>query len=208
METFVIDVTSTIVAASVIAFVGFMFRNRIRKVLNGVDLLAADRAPDIEFIDMQYITDLKYNKSVLFLINNSGNINIANIKLYKCSMENAGNPTFLLVERLPYERQFTSVGSGNGETMQIVVDTHYFKLSDAYPDVRLFVEMTSEDGSYFRATITRIEETGLINFGEGGFFVDRIGRVNRPLPFWRIATDDTREIERIQKKYDIDLSVG
>lgn len=208
MELLVINVISTIIAAALITFVGFAFRNKIRKVLNGVDLFTSDRTPDIEFVDMQYITNLKYNKNVIFLISNSGNINVSNIKLYKCSTENAGNPTFLSIVNLPYERQFTSVGHGSGETMQIAVDASYFKESDTYPDDRLFVEMTSEDGSYFRATIIRTGETDPIELGEGGVFADHIGRVSGPLPFWKISTNNPRRIDRLQRKYDIDLAVG
>lgn len=209
LEQFVINTFSTITAAAFIAFIGFLFRNPIRKKLNGIDLLALGQTPKIEFVDMQYITDLKYNKKVHFLIKNCGNIDAAHIRLFKCDMENAGNPTSLSIAKLPYERQFTSTGHGeSGEAMQIAVDVKLFKTKEAYPDSRLFVEMTGRDGSYFRATIIRPRGTGLAELGEGGFFADHIGRVGKPLPFWRIQTTNTKGIERLERKYDLDLAIG
>lgn len=86
-------------------------------MLKGVDLLALNQASNIEFVDMQYVTDVNYNKNVLFRISNCGSINIAKIRFFRCDMKNADNPMFLSVVKLPYERQFTSVGHGNGEAM-------------------------------------------------------------------------------------------
>lgn len=209
LEQFVINTISTITAAAFIAFIGFLFRNPIRKRLNGIDLLALGQTPNIEFEDMQYITDLRYNKKVHFLIKNCGNIDVAHIRLFKCDMKNAGNPTLLSIAKLPYERQFTSIGhSGSGEVMQIAVDVELFEMEETYPDNRLFIEMTGRDGSYFRATIIRPRETSPAELGEGGFFADHIGRVSKPLPFWRIKTSNTKRIEHLERKYDLDLAVG
>lgn len=207
-EQMVINVISALIATAIIAFTGYIFRNKIRKILKGVDLLALDETPDIEFVDLQYITDLNSNKMAHFLISNCGHINIAKIRLFKCSMKNAGNPTTLTITKLPYERQFTSIRHDSGEAMQIGIDTHFFKIKESYPDIRLFVELNSEDGSYFRATIVRTGGVYPIEFDEGGFSVIHIGRVKRPLPFWNIKSSDPPHIEQIRRKYDLDLTVG
>lgn len=138
MGQFAINVVSTVAAAALIALAGFLFRNKIRKVLMGLDLLALNQAPDIEFVDMQYITDLNYNKQVLFLIKNCGNVNISNIRLFKCLTKNAANPTLLSVIKLPYDRQFTSISQNDGETMQVGVDVKFFEQYESYPDVRFW----------------------------------------------------------------------
>ena len=205
---FAISTFSTLTAAAIAALISFLFRNKIRKMLRGLDLLAPSHAPAIEFVDMQYITDLNYNKNVSFLIKNCGSVDISNIKLFNCIVKNAGNPTSLSIVNLPYERHFTKISQNDGEVMQIAVGTEYFKQDYFYPDSRLFIEMTSEDGSCFRATIIRAANDSSIDFREGGFFTDHIGRVRKPLPPWKIETDNTAKIERLVKRYSIDLSVG
>lgn len=208
LEQFAISTSSTLTAAAIAALIGFLFRNKIRKALRGLDLLASSHAPAIEFVDMQYITDLNYNKNVHFLIKNCGSVDISNIKLFSCSVENAGNPTSLSIVNLPYERQFTTISQNDGEVMQLAVGAEYFKQDSFYPNSRLFIEMASEDGSCFRATIIRAADDNSIDFGEGGFFVDHIGRVRKPLPPWKIETGNTAKIKRLVKRYSIDLSVG
>ena len=75
---FAISTFSTLTAAAIAALISFLFRNKIRKMLRGLDLLAPSHAPAIEFVDMQYITDLNYNKNVSFLIKNCGSVDISN----------------------------------------------------------------------------------------------------------------------------------
>lgn len=120
--------------------------------------------------------------------------------MFKCYTENAGFSTSLIIWPLRFSKQYSSLQAQYGDTIQIAINFWYFDEDEWYPDYRLFIEATAQDGTLFRATVIRTQNEG--------FFVDSIRRVSKLLPNRFIKINGSSQLLKMVSKYDLDLAVG
>lgn len=200
MQSVIAGTTSTVLAAGILALAGYFARKRLLRMFKGMDILSSADAPYLELSDRNFAADVGLNKTTAFMLENTGNVSLRNIRIYRCYSPNAGQSAGFRIVALPFESRFWSIERGSGERVQIEVPSRFFSSDEQYPDYRIFVEATDSLGTVYRGTAIRSSGTG---FGMGG-----MRRVRKSLPRRGLVATTGKRVSNLVGKYDLDLSVG
>jgi len=189
---------ANILAAAIVAVTAFVFRKKLRRIFRSSVLKSKNSSPNMT-LEVDSARNTNNEWVTHFLIENTGEIEIADIRIYLCTHSPVTN--YLTVERIKIDSQKKWINSG-GHRLQI--DTR--SLHDGCnvtQDQRYFVEFIDDnDGTIYRLS------RGAPSAKDGSMAHYGTTVCRKRLPRRGIRTNGTKKIKKAVGKYDIDLALG
>lgn len=195
LQDFIISTVSAITSAAFIAFIAYVFRNKIKFAFLGDSLQPADAIPQIELLNETPYMDPDKINFYLLTIRNTGNIQIYRPQLFLCQLD----PGSLSIRPLSSRINLKWSNNDEGEMLQLEISA-----SELYGFGRnnrwLYLQMLNERGIVYRKTFYFDTDKTLIP--------QAIHRVNKPLPNKTLFAFTETRTQKLIKKYDLDLTTG
>lgn len=195
LQDFIISTVSAITSAAFIAFIAYVFRNKIKFAFLGDSLQPADAIPQIELLNETPYMDPDKINFYLLTIRNTGNIQIYRPQLFLCQLD----PGSLSIRPLSSRINLKWSNNDEGEMLQLEISA-----SELYGFGRnnrwLYLQMLNERGIVYRKTFYFDTDKILIP--------QAIHRVNKPLPNKTLFAFTEARTQKLITKYDLDLATG
>lgn len=193
LQDFIISTVSAITSAAFIAFIAYVFRNKIKFAFLGDSLQPADAIPQIELLNETPYMDPDKINFYLLTIRNTGNIQIYRPQLFLCQLD----PGSLSIRPLSSRINLKWSNNDEGEMLQLEISA-----SELYGFGRnnrwLYLQMLNERGIVYRKTFYFDTDKILIP--------QAIHRVNKPLPNKTLFAFTEARTQKLITKYDLDLA--
>lgn len=195
LQDFIINTVSAIISAAFIAFIAYVFRNKIKYAFLGDSLQPADAIPQIELLNETPCADPNRINYYLLTIRNTGNIQVYRPQLFLCQLD----PRSLSIRPLSSRTNLKWSNKNEGEMLQLEIsasELYGFGRDDRW----LYLQMLNERGVVYRKTFYLDDNKTLIP--------QAINRVNKPLPNKTLFAFTEARAQKLIVKYDLNLTVG
>ena len=195
LSDFVVSVLATLVSAGILAFLGYIFRQKIRRAFKGEVLVPSSFALDFSLA----IEGPSWNKGVEtahLVVGNAGEVEVSNLQLFVCKFSSRG----LCITPIKQKGLFRSISTGEGERIQFDVPSSWLDFNFGREEARIFVQGIDSRGTCYRKTFYLLPGKRVSP--------QLITRSRKPLPSRRIVAHRAADIASIGKRYTLDLSCG
>lgn len=200
VEDIIGSVIASLITAALIAFIGYLFRNKIKCVFRKEDLLSANDLPNLSAkIDGSANAHNGACGTMLLLFCNTGSASLSRIRPYfgKLTSET------LALTPIGKNKTYSVSHNGSGEAIQFRTDAQPFLNSQSPCENRLYVQATDSKGINYIFMFYIHSDGKTIKL-----IRQSIMRAKRRLPEKGVCACGKNRVQCVAKRYSIDLSVG
>jgi hypothetical protein len=192
---YITTVSLNLVTAGILTLVGYLFRNKLKKLFTSNDLVPRDAIPMVSIESGDHFWGANNIKYTTILIENEGNISVSKIGIFLCcSSENS-----VAITPIKVKESYKWVNAGNGERVQFDIPLSLFDACNQ-DDRRIFVQMLDNKGVKYRRTVYLC--------GDQGLSPQATMRVRKMLPKKFLHPTSPKRIDKLVSKYSLDMSKG
>ena len=189
---------ANILAATTIGLVAYIFRAKLKRFFRNSVLKSKSTSPNLS-LEISSTRNIHNEWETHFLIENMGEIEITDIRIYLCS--NSSITEHLVIDRIKIDSQRKWINNG-GHRLQINTRTLHDGCN-VTSDQRYFVEFIDDnDGTIYRLS----RGTPSPKDGSMAFYGTVVCR--KRLPRNGLEVETYKKKREVVVKYDIDLAIG